>query len=328
MNRLRALFHPILVFIGVQIAWIGLMIVWVYWYFENRQNLAEFTKKLPPELLESDFNWIVLLEGGVLMLVILAGVYVIFVYWNKQSRLYQLQSNFVSSVSHELKSPLASIQLYLETLKYQKVSSEEAQDFVDTMLSDTERLSDLIDNILESSKSDPKSMQLQFASVDIVSFLQETMAHHQKLFEDKQCVIQLKFNDHVKVSIDRRAMQMVFNNLIANALRYSPAGTVLTIEVRRDKKFCVIDFIDQGFGFDKKELKKVFKKFYRVQNQETQNIEGAGLGLYISRQIIKNHKGQINVFSEGRGKGTRFMVSLPIDQTFIEENQKFASEVN
>ena len=328
MNRLRALFHPILVFIGVQIAWIGLMIVWVYWYFENRQNLAEFTKKLPPELLESDFNWIVLLEGGVLMLVILAGVYVIFVYWNKQSRLYQLQSNFVSSVSHELKSPLASIQLYLETLKYQKVSSEEAQDFVETMLSDTERLSDLIDNILESSKSDPKSMQLQFASVNIVSFLQETMAHHQKLFEDKQCVIQLKFNDHVKVSIDRRAMQMVFNNLIANALRYSPAGTVLTIEVRRDKKFCVIDFIDQGFGFDKKELKKVFKKFYRVQNQETQNIEGAGLGLYISRQIIKNHKGQINVFSEGRGKGTRFMVSLPVDNTFAEENQKSASEGN
>ena len=328
MNRLRALFHPILVFIGVQIAWIGLMIVWVYWYFENRQNLAEFTKKLPPELLESDFNWIVLLEGGVLMLVILAGVYVIFVYWNKQSRLYQLQSNFISSVSHELKSPLASIQLYLETLKYQKVSSEETQDFVETMLSDTERLSDLIDNILESSKSDPKSMQSQFSSVDIVSFLQETIAHHQKLFEDKQCVIQLKFNDYVKVSIDGRAMRMVFNNLIANALRYSPAGTVLTIEVRRDQKFCIIDFIDQGFGFDKKELKKVFKKFYRVQNQETQNIEGAGLGLYISRQIIKNHKGKINVFSEGRGKGTHFMLSLPEDHALIEKNQKSGSEIN
>ena len=321
MNRLRALFHPIFVFIGVQVAWIGLMIVWVYWYFENRQNLAEFTKKLPPELLESDFNWIVLLEGAVLMLVILAGVYVIFVYWNKQSRLYQLQSNFVSSVSHELKSPLASIQLYLETLKYQKVSSEEAQDFVEVMLSDTERLSDLIDNILESSKSDPKSMQLQFALVDIVALLQETIAHHQKLFEDKQCDIQLKFKDHVKVSIDGRAMRMVFNNLIANALRYSPSETILTIEVRQDQKFCIIDFIDEGFGFDKKELKKVFKKFYRVQNQETQNIEGAGLGLYISRQIIKNHKGKINVFSEGRGKGTRFMLCLPIEHVLIGKNK-------
>ena len=252
----------------------------------------------------------------------------IFVYWNKQSRLYQLQSNFVSSVSHELKSPLASIQLYLETLKYQKVSSDEAQDFVDIMLSDTERLSDLIDNILESSKSDPRSMKLQLASVDIVLFLRETIVYHKKLFEDKQCQIQLKFNSHAKVNIDARAMRMVFNNLIANALRYSLSRTTLVIEVKQGQKFCIIDFIDQGFGFDKKELKKVFKKFYRVQNQETQNLEGAGLGLYISRQIINSHKGKINVFSEGRGKGTRFMVSLPIDHAFVEENKMSASEVN
>jgi signal transduction histidine kinase len=262
------------------------------------------------------------------MLMILAGVYVIFVYWNKQSRLNQLQSNFVSSVSHELKSPLASIRLYLETIKYQKVSSEEAQDFVEIMLSDTERLSDLIDNILESSKSDPKSMRLQFTLVDIVLFLQEIINHHKKLFEDKQCQIQLKFNSHAKVNIDAKAMRMVFNNLIANALRYSHSGTTLIIEVRQDQKFCIIDFIDQGFGFKKKELKKVFKKFYRVQNQETQDLEGAGLGLYISRQIIKSHKGKINAFSEGQGKGARFMVSLPVDNTFAEKNQKSASEVN
>jgi signal transduction histidine kinase len=141
-------------------------------------------------------------------------------------------------------------------------------------------------------------------------------------------VIQLEFIDHIKVSIDGRAMRMVFNNLIANALRYSPAGTILKIEVKQTQKICIIDFIDQGFGFDKKELKKVFKKFYRVQNEETQNVEGAGLGLYISRQIIKNHKGKINVFSEGRGKGTRFMLTLPIDQSFIENNPKSESEMD
>jgi signal transduction histidine kinase len=201
------------------------MVVWIYWYVKNSRNLTEFAKRLPPELLESDFNWVVLVEGGVLMLMILAGVYVIFVYWNKQARLYQLQSNFVSSVSHELKSPLASIQLYLETLKYQNVSQKDALDFVETMLSDTERLSDLIDNILESSKSDPKSMQLQFKLVDVVSFLRETMEHHKRLFEDKQCLIELKFDNQPKVSMDIRAMRMVFNNLIVNALRFSSCPT-------------------------------------------------------------------------------------------------------
>jgi len=328
MNRLRALFHPIFVFIGIQVAWIGLMAVWIYWYVKNSQNLNELAKRLPPELLESDFNWISLLEGGVLMLVILAGVYVIFVYWNKQARLNQLQSNFISSVSHELKSPLASIQLYLETLKYQNVSQEESRDFVETMLADTERLSDLIDNILESSKSDPKSMQLQFKPVDIVSFLQETVENHKKLFEDKNCQIKFKFDNHPKVNIDTRAIRMVFNNLIVNALRYSSANSSLTIYVHQNKKFCNIDFIDQGFGFEKKELKRVFKKFYRVQSQETQNIEGAGLGLYISRQIIKSHKGKINAFSDGRGKGTRFLVSLPLSLSLGEKNEENLEGVN
>lgn len=328
MNRLRALFHPIFVFIGIQVAWIGLMAVWIYWYVKNSQNLTKLAKRLPPELLESDLNWIALLEGGVLMLMILAGVYVIFVYWNKQARLNRLQSNFISSVSHELKSPLASIQLYLETLKYQKVSPEEARDFVETMLSDTERLSNLIDNILESSKSDLKSMRLQFKSVDIVTFLRETIEQHKRLFEDKECLIHLQFGSQPKVEMDARAMRMVFNNLIVNALRYSSTGSSLVINVDKNEKFCNIDFIDQGFGFDKKELKRVFKKFYRVQNRETQNIEGAGLGLYIARQIVKSHNGKINAFSEGRGKGTRFVVSLPLDSSLSLKPEKNSEEVN
>jgi len=326
MNRLRALFHPIFVFIGVQVAWIGLMAVWIYWYVQNSQNLAEFAQNLPPELLESDLNWVVLLEGGVLMFMILAGVYVIFVYWNKQTRLNQLQSNFVSSVSHELKSPLASIQLYLETLKYQEVSPEETRDFVETMLVDTGRLSDLIDNILESSKSDPKSMQLQFTTVDIVAFLRETIEHHKRLFEDKHCEVKLNMETQPKVSMDMRAMRMVFNNLIVNALRYSSAGSSLTIQVQPDGDFCNINFIDHGFGFDKKDLKRVFKKFYRVQNQETQNIEGAGLGLYISQQIVKSHKGKISASSEGRGKGTCFTVSLPLAPSLSETRPEETTE--
>ena len=80
MSKLRALFHPIFVFVGIQIAWIGLIGVWIYWYVKNSRDLREFAKRLPPELLEVDFDWVVLVEGGVLMLMILAGVYVIFVY--------------------------------------------------------------------------------------------------------------------------------------------------------------------------------------------------------------------------------------------------------
>jgi len=312
MSRLRTLFHPIMVFIGVQIAWIVLMAVWINWYLENNLAIKEFAQKIRPDLFTAEIQWLILFEGCFLMLLILAGVYVIFVYWNKQSRLNQMQSNFVASVSHELKSPLASIQLYLETLKYQDVTREEEKDFVETMLYDTQRLSGLIDNILQSSKADPKSMAMQFQPVDLGSFLREVVKGYKRQFEEKNCRVKLEIEASPTLNLDQRALSMVFNNLISNAIRYSPRGSTLSIYLHKNGKYWEVNFEDQGFGFDKKDLKKIFRKFYRVQNEDTQNIEGAGLGLFISSEIIKYHKGQLKVSSLGRGKGSVFSVRLPL----------------
>jgi len=311
MIKLRALFHPIIIFIGVQVAWIILMAIWINWYIKNSRRFTEFAERLHPGFLTDDFNWIILLEGCFLMLVILAGVYLIFVFWNKQSRLNRLQSNFVSSVSHELKSPLASIQLYLETMKYQTVSEKETRDFVETMLMDTERLSSLIENILEASKFDPRRIQLQFEPVGLEPSLREILEGHARQFEEKECKFHLDVPGDPVLNIDKRAMRMVFNNLIGNALRYSPTGSLVRAQVRTGSRFFDIDIIDQGVGLEKKQIKKIFKKFYRVQNRETLNVEGAGLGLFIAREIVRGHKGRIKVFSEGVGKGSRFRVSLP-----------------
>ncbi len=314
MRKLKALFHPIFIFIGVQVAWIVLMAVWINWYLKNSRKIQEFAQKIRPDLFADELNWLILLEGCLLMLIILAGVYIIFVYWNKQARLNRLQSNFVSSVSHELKSPLASIQLYLETMKYQKVSKEESDEFVEMMLTDTERLASLINNILESSKYDPKNMQLQFQSVQLGTFLREVVEGLKRQFEERNCEVKLEITEDCELMLDTRAMQMVFNNLIGNALRYSPIGAPLTIRVRKGKKYCEIDFIDQGMGLGKKDLKKIFRKFYRVTNKKSQNIEGAGLGLFISKEIVRTHKGQMRVSSEGPGKGSVFTVQLPRDK--------------
>jgi signal transduction histidine kinase len=314
MGRLRNLFHPIMVFIGVQIAWIVLMAVWINWYLENNLAIKEFAQKIRPDLFTVEIQWLILFEGCFLMLLILAGVYVIFVYWNKQNRLNEMQSNFVASVSHELKSPLASIQLYLETLKYQNVLDEERKDFVETMLTDTSRLSELIDNILQSSKADPTSMALQFQPVNLGAFLEEVIKVHKRHLEEKKCLVDLKLAGSPTLNMDPKALRMVFNNLISNAIRYSPVGSPLTIHLHKTDKYWKVDFEDQGFGFDKKDMKKIFKKFYRVQNIDTQNIEGAGLGLFISSEIVKNHKGQLKVSSLGRGKGSVLSVLLPLSR--------------
>ncbi len=318
MDKLKTIFHPIFVFIGVQIAWIILMAIWINWYLKNRQDFKDFALEIQPELFATDLHWVILLEGCFLMMVILAGVYLIFVFWNKQARLNQMQSNFVASVSHELKSPLASIQLYLETMKYHEVSREEALDFVETMLADTERLSNLIDNILEAGSTEPKSMQLQFQPVGMKSFLSELMEGYQLQFKEKEFDARLEITDAPTLNLDKRAIRMVFNNLIGNALRYSSSGAPFTIRMRNQGKYCEIEFADSGIGLRQKDLKKIFRKFYRVQNRETQNIEGAGLGLFISREILKNHKGKIEVFSEGKGKGSTFKVYLPLNGAATE----------
>ncbi|MCH8865095.1 MAG: HAMP domain-containing histidine kinase [Chloroflexi bacterium] len=313
MGRLRRIvFHPIFIFVGIQIAWIILMAVWINWYIKNSRRFKEFAQKIKPELFTTDFNWVILLEGCVLMLIILAGVCLIFVFWNKQARLNRLQSNFVSSVSHELKSPLASIQLYLETLQYQKVSPEETKDFIEIMLTDTERLAGLIENILEAGKSDIKSMRPQFMQTHMEKFLKELLKGYERQFKERECEVRLDIQDSPILNIDMRALRMVFSNLLSNALRYTPEGGPITIRVTTRKKFCVIEFIDSGVGLEKKDLKKVFRKFYRVRDKETQGVEGAGLGLFISRGIVKNHKGKIEVYSEGKGKGSVFAVSLPL----------------
>lgn len=313
MRRLRTLFHPIFVFIGVQIAWIILMWFGINWYVKHNRRFKEFAQSIRPDLFETDFSWVVVFEGSFLMVVILAGVYVIFVFWNKQARLNQMQSNFVSSVSHELKSPLASIQLYLETLKYQNVSPQEARDFVEIMLTDTERLSDLIENILAAGKSDPKSMQLNFHPVEMGPFIREVLESYKPRFDERDFRLEMGVEDSPVLNIDKRMMQMVFNNLIGNALRYSPTGSVFTVGIHNNKKYCEIQFSDAGIGLEKKDLKKIFRKFYRVQNNRTQNIEGAGLGLFISKEIVKGHKGKLKVASGGKGKGSTFTVFLPLN---------------
>ncbi|MFQ5481926.1 MAG: sensor histidine kinase [Nitrospinaceae bacterium] len=312
MSKLRTIFHPIFVFIGVQIAWIILMAFWINWYLKNREGFQVLAHRFKPELFSPDLNWAVLVEGCFLMILILGGVYVIFVFWNKQARLNQLQSNFVSSVSHELKSPLASIQLYLETLKYHKVSPEESRDFVETMLLDTERLSSLIENILQASYVDPRKMKKEIHVVDLKAFLKEVADRYQRQFDERGCKIKLNLDDAPALKMDERSMRMVFNNLIGNALRYSPMNTVLTIGLTRLGNYCQISFKDEGFGLSERDRKRVFRKFYRVHNPDTHNIPGAGLGLFISREIVKSHGGKIAVTSEGKGRGCTFTVSLPV----------------
>jgi signal transduction histidine kinase len=310
MKFLRKLFQPLFTLIAIQLVWVLLVILWVYWFVGSHKafrKLAEFYK---PEVARYMVEWPVLVEGLALLLIVLVGVYVIFLYWKRQADLVEQQKNFMSQVTHELKSPLASIQLHLETIKLRNPPPDKMERFLDTMLADTERLNNLINNLLLAAKLEHRVRAPHYPVIDFSRYVTEVMEKKRaKLPEGGSLTVETE--EGIKVSADADRMETVFRNLFENACLYSPASPEIRVSLKKSGQRCLLTFQDQGKGIDPKYLKNIFKMFYRVR-ESGENIRGTGLGLYIVKSVIKEHGGKINVVSAGEGQGTTFHISLPL----------------
>jgi signal transduction histidine kinase len=171
MQRLKYIFNPIITLIIVQIIWIVLLVLWIIWFLGRHYELRELAEKYRPELVPQHLNWPVLAGGIVMLALVLVGLYVIFIYWKRQSRLYAEQKTFISQITHELKSPLASIRLHLETIRLRKPSADKMDRFLDTMLADTERLNSLISNFLMAAKLEQRPVGGEIPLIDFSSFV-------------------------------------------------------------------------------------------------------------------------------------------------------------
>jgi two-component system, OmpR family, sensor histidine kinase VicK len=310
MKYLKKLFTPIMALIGIQCVWLLLVFFWVYWFISRHKEIRELAERYRLELAGHGLDWLVLVEGLVLLVMILAGVYVIFVYWKRQSDLVKQQKNFMSQVTHELKSPLASIQLHLETVKLRDLPREKLDRFLDTMLSDTDRLNNLISNLLMAAKLEHTGRSPDYPVVDFSEFVGKYMERkHAKLPEGGNLTVEVE--PGIKAHIDVEGMETVMRNLFENAVLYSLASPEIAVSLARQGRSCLLTFRDQGRGIEPKDLKKVFKMFYRVR-QEGENIRGTGLGLYIVRTVVRNHGGRISVMSTGLGQGCSFLITLPL----------------
>jgi signal transduction histidine kinase len=305
------LYHPVTIFLSIQVLWILLMVVWIRWYIEKHAQLREMAERLRTQVEVDGPGWLPLLEGGLLLTLILAGVTLIFIYWNKQHRLNQRQRAFVSNVTHELKSPVASIQLALETMALRDLSEEKRREFIAMMLDDAERLSTLIDRILGAARIEKRRGKYQLETVSMRHFLEEVITEDRHLYEKDGRRIILEPGRDARVAIDRSAMRVVLSNLLENASCYSPKNTVIRLRVHRDLRSCRLDVVDSGLGIYGKDLKNVFKMFWRGSEEQTAHVRGTGLGLYIVRNIVKDHRGKVWASSQGAGRGTTFSVRLP-----------------
>jgi two-component system, OmpR family, sensor histidine kinase VicK len=310
MKLHRKLSNPLLAFIGIQLVWILLVVFWVYWFLGRNREFRDLAQRYKPELVSHGLNWLVLVEGLMMLLLILAGVYVIFLYWRRQAALYQQQRSFISQLTHELKSPLASIQLHLETIKLRDLPREKLDIFLNTMLSDTGRLNNLISNLLMAARIEHRKLKVEAKLLDFTAFVRDYM--DKKLGElPEGGRLTVETEDTLMANIDSEGMEMALRNLFENALLYSPASPDIRVSLKKSGRNALLTFQDNGKGLDKGDLDRIFGMFFRVRTPG-ENIRGTGLGLYIVKSVVNAHDGKISVTSKGVGTGCTFHITLPL----------------
>ncbi|MGB5809317.1 MAG: HAMP domain-containing sensor histidine kinase [Polyangiales bacterium] len=227
------------------------------------------------------------------------------------------QDTFIDSVTHELKSPLASIQLCLETLGREGLAAGDQEDLRGMMLDDVDRLRSFIDDVLEANRlsyARPGMLNVSDVSLHQISeYCAESVRVRHKLAPQEVVV---NVDDELIVSTDRAALEIVVKNLIDNAAKYSGRPAQVEVTARRqDERNMLIEVTDHGIGIDRKDLKRVFHRFYRVENQEVRERRGTGLGLFVVWALVKQLGGGVEAFSEGQGLGTTMRVRLPQAQS-------------
>jgi signal transduction histidine kinase len=309
MSILRRIFHPIIALIAIQLVWITAVVFWIYWFIGKNREFSQLAEKYRPELIGHGANWPIMVEGLVMLVVILVGVYVIFVYWNSQSKLYIKQRNIISQVTHELKSPLASIQLHLETIRLRKPSEERLDSFISTMLADTDRLHYLINNLLMAARLEQRRKHSDRRLTDLTQLVSEHVERERGTLPQGGN-ISFDGNPTLQAMVDPEEMSMVVRNLFENAVLYSPQSPEISVKLVKTGTWLQLSVQDHGRGLDSKELKKVFERFYRTQ-PPGDNVRGTGLGLYIVQSVISGYGGTVCVTSDGLGKGCTFILKFP-----------------
>jgi signal transduction histidine kinase len=310
MKLFGRLLNPVIAFIGIQLAWLLVVIFWIYWFMGKHRQLRALAEKYSPELLRGGADWFILTEGLLLLAAILAGVYVIFLFWRRQAALYRDQRKFIAQISHELKSPLASLQLHLETIRRRRPPAETLDTFLDTMLADTDRLGKLINNLLSAQRLEQKEFNLTLQPGDLSNLVAGYFRPRQYSLPQAGRM-ELEIEPGLRGRFDAEALETVFRNLLENALLYAAGAPQIRVCLHRQGNRAHLVFADRGRGIERKELGKVFRMFYRVRHHG-ETIRGSGLGLFIVQTVVRLHGGKVWVESAGLGQGTTFHILLPL----------------
>lgn len=239
----------------------------------------------------------ILSEGLMFITVFLIGAFQFHKAVNKERTLHEQKKNFLLSVTHELKSPLASIKLYLETIqKRSSLSKEQIGDFIGKCLLDVDRLNDMVENMLLASKIENRSYTFPKQEFNL-SVLVDGIVNRLQInkCDLQQQLINAEIEPQIQITGDKFALTSVITNLIENAVKYSKPCEMVDVKLySKNGKIC-FEVADHGIGIPDAEKSRIFERFYRVGSEETRNTKGTGLGLYIVKQVLDKHQASIQV---------------------------------
>jgi signal transduction histidine kinase len=257
---------------------------------------------------------VLLVFGIIFFALIITGIVLNTIFLVREIRRNEQHDAFLNAVTHELKTPIASIRLYLETLKNRDVEPEKRREFYDIMLADSDRLLNTVEQVLSASKTGDTRKRYEVEELDIGRLLEDSVAIVRSRYNLEPGSIRIAENqDGLQIQGDSDELQTAFVNLLDNAVKYSPGEAKVSVRVKASPIRNRIDIFirDNGVGMEAAELMRVFKRFYRVPQADGKKVKGTGLGLFIVNSIIKKHGGSIRADSKGEGRGSTFIVQLP-----------------
>ncbi|MBM3820831.1 MAG: HAMP domain-containing histidine kinase [Acidimicrobiia bacterium] len=269
-----------------------------------------------------NISWIVmnarqstpLVLGIITFALIIAGLIVYTVFLVLEIKRNEDHDTFINAVTHELKTPIASMRLYLQTLQSREVDDERRRQFYDIMLADADRLHRTVEQVLKAGAVAQKPKIVARTPVDMAALSGECvrLAHVRHHLPEHAVALEAHAGSPLIVSGDAEELRTVITNLLDNAVKYSGEQVRVTVSVAAPSPDTVwVRVQDRGVGIPRKQLKRIFNRFYRVQARGLKQIKGTGLGLYIVRAIARAHGGRVFAQSEGEGRGATFTLELP-----------------
>jgi len=263
-------------------------------------------------------NWrtgILLFFGVLLLATIISGIVLNTIFLVREIRRNEQHDAFINAVTHELKTPVASIRLYLETLLTRDVDESKREEFYRIMLDDSGRLLTTIEQVLRTGRTGAVNRVLNLTSINLGALVEECVERVRALYHLQPDSLRYQAGSVIRIEGDLDEVRAALANLIDNAVKYSGGDVNVIVEAKKlDGKYVAVRVRDQGPGIPKTELKRIFKRFYRVPGPIATRLKGTGLGLYIVRSVAKRHGGRAWAESEGPGHGSTFVLQLPISK--------------